>query len=188
MVNYIFDAEQDYFHWLCEMVHIDQLNARYWLLAKDLHRHPFYSIVNHDENRASDGMELREEYLREINYPKYISLDGECSVFEMIIALARRMDFETTDPYSPDEGYDKTSYWFWEMMENLGLIIFSDDVYVEYGGVTQVDNILETMLHREYREDGHYGGLFPLEECSEDQREIEIWYQMCAYLMEREAV
>lgn len=178
------DIEQDYFRWLCEMVHIDQEDKAYWLLAKDLHRIEFYALVAHDENRASDGLELREEYLREINYPKYVDICGECSVFEMMIGLARRMDFETGDPYDFDDSIDRTSFWFWEMIDNLGLIAFDDDSYVEYDGMNNVENIIEKFLERRYGWNGE-GGLFPLNYCREDQREVEIWYQMNQYLNER---
>ena len=184
MASYL-DVEQDYFHWLCELVDIEQENRSYWLIAKDLHRKAFTYIVEHDENRASDGIELREEYLHEVNYPRYVSIDGECSVLEMLIALARRLDFETSDPYDTTDIFDRTSYWFWELMDNLGLIVFSDDVYVEYEGMTQVDRIVDILLNREYEEDGSGGGLFPLNYYSEDQRDVEIWYQMNAYLAER---
>ena len=141
------DVYQDYFQWLCEMVHIDQEDRSYWILAKDLHQHPFYSLIPHDENRASDGLELREDYLHFINYPKYVSIDGECTVFEMLVALARRMDFETSDPYDKDDYNDRTAYWFWEMMDNLGLIVFSDDCYVEYDGMAvAADHLIAFMV------------------------------------------
>lgn len=178
-----FDVNQDYFRWLCDIVHIDQGDRSYWILAKDLHQKEFYSLIAHDENRASDGLELREEYLGSVGYPKYVDIGGECSVFEMLIALARRMDFETSDPYDVHDSTDRTSYWFWEMIDNLGLLPFSDDSYVEYGGMTQVDSILDIFLERGYKWNGQ-GGLFPLSMASEDQRDVEIWYQMAAYLNE----
>lgn len=180
-----FDIEQDYFAWLCEMVHIDQMDISYLALAKDLHHRKFYAIVPHDENRASDGKELREYYLREINYPKYLEIEGECTIFEMLIALARRMDFETNDPYEIDETGDKTTYWFWEMIDNLGLSKFSDDAYYAYGGGREVDKILDKFLERRYSRNGN-GGIFPLEMTKKDQRDVEIWYQMNSYLAEKE--
>ena len=184
-----FAYEQDYFHWLCELVHIDQEDASYWILAKDLYQKEFYSLVPHDENRGYDGIELREEYLRDIGYPKYLTIDGECSVLEMLIGLARRMDFETSDPYDLDNGIDRTAYWFWEMMDNLGLSDFTDDAYAEMKdrAVVYVDWILENLLSRKYEPTGA-GGLFPLSDCHENQCNVEIWYQMNAYLLEKYAL
>lgn len=183
--NLGFDIEQDYFTWLCELIHIDQMETSYLNLARDLHHRKFYSLVDHDENRARDGQELRENYLREINYPKYVDIEGDCSILEMLIALAKRMDFETSNPFDLDGSVDRTTFWFWEMIDNLGLINFSDDVYYQYGGVNKVDKILDRFIQRKYAKDGS-GGLFPLEYPPCDQRNVEIWYQMNSYLSERE--
>lgn len=185
--SYEINDEQEYFNWLCELVHIDQIERTYWLLAKDLYRKDFIALIDHDENRASDGLELREEYLRSISYTGYLDMDRECSVLEMLVALARRMDFETSDPNDPYDTKDSSSYWFWEMIDNLGLLEFDDASYVELEGQTYVDWVLEGFLNRQYAANGE-GGIFPLHGVCEDQREVEIWYQMSAYLMEHRGV
>ena len=180
-----FDVNQDYFHWLCEAVGIEQEDKAYWLLAKDLHRMPFYSLVPHDENRAMDGVMLRDEYLDEINCPKYVRIDLEdCTMLEMLVALAKRMDYETSNPRTE---VNNTAGWFWEMMNNLGLSGFDDAHYVSQNGLLDVDDILKRLVERTYSRDGT-GGLFPLKWASGDQREAEIWFQMNAYLAERDAV
>ena len=185
MINRDFDLKQDYFEWLCSFIHADQEDKSYWLLMKDLYRRVFYSIVPHDENRAGDGLDLREEYVRELMFTKYIEIEGECTVLEMLIGLARRIDFEMTDPYD-DTSTDRTAYWFWEMLDNLGLTAFDDESYVEYGGIVHVDDIINRFLDRDYKRSGE-GGLFPLHKTNKDQRQIEIWYQMAAYLAEKKA-
>lgn len=180
-----FDVNQDYFHWLCELVKVEQEDRSYWLLAKDLHRMPFYSLVPHDENRAMDGVTLREDYLEMVNCPKYVQLDlGECTMLEMIVALAQRINYETEDTH---RDVDRTAMWFWEMIGNLGLGDFTDENYVQENGMVEVDDILEKLVERNYRRSGK-GGLFPLKWPKGDQRKTEIWYQMNAYLMERDAV
>ena len=183
-----FDVEQDYFHWLCEMVHIDMMEASYWLLARDLHHKIFVPLIERDENRAFDGLELREEYLSEMMLPEYCTIDGECTLFEMLIALARRMDFETSNPYDLD-GKDNTAYWFWEMMDNLGLSKYSDDTYADMKdeAISYVDWAMDKLLKRKYEPNGD-GGLFPLKHCHENQCNVEIWYQMHAYLNEQNVV
>lgn len=179
-----YNVNQDYFEWLCDLVNVDQEDKSWWILLKDLHKKQFYSLIPHDENRASDGVELREEFLRDnCWYPKYIEIEGECSVLEMLIGLARRIDFEMSDPYH-DSTCDQTIYWFWEMIDNLGLITFSDDRYADCKGVCYVDEIIDRFLKRDYSWNGE-GGLFPLKNSHEDQRKVEIWYQMNAYLSER---
>lgn len=182
-----FDLKQDYFEWLCQLVHVDQVDRSWWLLMKDLYRRIFFSIIPHDENRAGDGLDLREEYIRDNPWmPDYVEIEGECTVLEMLIGLARRIDFEQSNPYD-DDHTDSTTYWFWEMIDNLGLIVFDDESYVDYGGVKYVDKIIDRFLSRKYKRSGE-GGLFPLRDSRKDQRQVEIWYQMSAYLAEKEAV
>lgn len=178
-----------YFEWLCDMVHVDQEERSYWLMAKDLYNRKFYSLIPHDENRACDGKQLREEYLEEYGYSdRLLDISEECSVLEMLIGLARRMDFETGDPYEFDGDSEKRMvYWFWELIDNLGLLSFDDESYVEFGGMTEVDRIIDNFLERQYASDG-VGGLFPLNNDEIDQRDVEIWYQMSMYLAEMEAV
>ena len=187
--NFGFDIKEDYFNWLCEGVHIDQVERSYLLLARDLHAKKFYAVVPHDENRALDGIELREDYLGEMNLPEYCcaDIDGDCSVFEMLIGLAKRIGFETRNPTDLRMKSDRVGYWFWEMIDNLGLMGFDDESYYELDGEDAVDDILEVLLRREYRSSG-LGGLFPLRRASEDQRDVEIWYQMSAYLNENGSV
>lgn len=184
-----YDMEQDYFHWLCELVNVDRTEDSYWLLARELHDRTFYSLIPHDENRALDGLELREEYLRNCNYPKYLDIKGECSVLEMLIGLARRMDFETSNPYDFEDTRDRTEYWFWQMLENLGLTRYSDGEYafLKDEAMATVDWVIDNLLKRKYEPNGN-GGLFPLEHFHENQCNVEIWYQMAAYLAEREVV
>ena len=185
MMDIGFDVNQDYFHWLCELVNVEQEDRSYWLLAKDLNRMPFYSLVPHDENRAMDGITLREEYLSMVNGPKYLTIDlDECTLLEMLVALAERINYETENA---DREEDHTVGWFWEMIDNLGLSSFSDDNYVRENGVVRVDDILGRLVERGYAINGE-GGLFPLKAPNCDQRKAEIWYQMNAYLLERDAV
>ena len=181
-----FELKQRYFEWLCDLIHVDQGDKSYWILMKDLFRRAFYAIIPHDENRAGDGLELREEFMRNYYYlPEYAEIEGECTVLELLIGLARRMDFETSDPYDDED--DRTVYWFWELIDNLGLIVFDDESYVDCGGIRFVDEIVDRVLERHYKRNGD-GGLFPLQNNKRDQRKVELWYQMSAYLAEREAV
>lgn len=118
--------------------------------------------VSRDKNRASDGIQLRREYFGE-GYPTL-----PCTVLEMLIALAIRIDSE----YTGDPGEPKPGVIFWEMVNNLDL--------------THTNNpgrILDRFMMREYEPSGR-GGLFPLKHPTSDQRYVEIWYQMMSYVME----
>lgn len=169
-------VKQDYFQWLCELIHAGDGEVPYYILAKELHKIEFTWTVPNDDDRAADGRNLRVEYGRDRQY-----LDGPCSVLEMLIALARRIDFELS---SPNESVDYTPKYFWEMISNLGLVEYNDDVYVRLNRQLPLRGIIRTLLDREYCSNG-YGGLFPLNYPGVDQRDEEIWYQMNSYVEEK---
>lgn len=174
-------VKQDYFHWLCDLIHAEDGHATFSLLAQELHTREFVWTIPNDDNRAMDGRGLRERYAYENPYERTKTLDDmPCSVLEMLIALAGRMDFELSDA---NDDTDLTTSYFWEMMDNIGLSSYSDDVFLEIDGPFAVDAIIQALLNREYDGDGE-GGLFPLKHPQEDQRDVELWYQMNAYLEE----
>lgn len=173
-----------YLEWLYRQVAPVRLKnpARtYWSLLKQMHTTQFIWLVPNDDNRIEDGRNLRYEFIRETNCtdedlvdPEWLSL--ECSVLEMMIALSRRLSFEVER-----EPRD----WFWELMKNLEINKHNDALYLENPSVAEeVFQILSALIWRIYREDG-YGGLFPLRDAKQDQRDVEIWYQMSSYLLER---
>lgn len=173
---------RDYFEYLCEKVGIGTVNPSYFCLARDLHATPFTWTVPNDDNRAVDGEQLRLDFRYDCHRNEHIRLpDGPCSIFEMLIALAKRIDFALS---TPDDDRDHTARYFWEMIHNIGLISYNDDDYAELYGKENVRGILEAFLTRDYCSNGE-GGLFPLRYRVGDQREMELWYQMNAYIAER---
>ena len=76
----------------------------------------------------------------------------------------------------PDVG-DRTSKWFWLMMENMGLGFMSDNVFDKDEAIEKIDIFLD----RRYKRNGE-GGLFTIKNPRRDLRKVEIWYQMCWYL------
>lgn len=90
-------------------------------------------------------------------------------MLEMLIALSRRLSFEA-------DGEPRA--WFWHLMRNVRLDAITDDgSYSE----KDVDKILDSIIWRTYEPSGK-GGLFPLRDAKEDQTQIELWYQLAAYL------
>lgn len=173
-----------YFEWLyAEVAPLEDLNPvrTYWNLLRELYSREFLYFVPNDDNRAMDGLELRQEFLFEEdldNDPYWDELP--CSVLEMLVALARRAEFE---------GGSRTEHWFWLFIHNLGLDIFTDEFcdQGDSGWHVMVDiaqTAVETLNSRSYSYTGHDGGLFPLVSPEEDQRDVEIWYQLAAYLRE----
>lgn len=169
-----------YFEWLygqaCS-VKLKNPARSYWNLFRILFKHEFVWIIPNDDNRCEDGKDLRYEFIRSRGEePADIDQDWlhmGCSMLELFIGLARRLAFETNA--EPDE-------WFWELLENIGLNHYSDDVHIPR---RDVEAKLDRVIWRTYRRNGH-GGLFPLQRAREDQRELELWYQLNSYLLERD--
>jgi hypothetical protein len=99
-----------------------------------------------------------------------------CSVLEMIIALAYRLEDQIMD----DEKYgNRTAQWFWNMISSLGLALNYDDRF----DLDMCEEVVDNFLNRKYRPDG-FGGLFTLDNPPEDLRHVDIWTQAMWYLDE----
>lgn len=173
------EIQDDYFHWLCGIVHGDDPDCSFELFLWVLYSSQFYWFVNNDGNRAADGMDLREEFKTKRSYSNYSSIEGPCTVLEMLIGLALRIDGEIM--WNPSKG-NRTVSWFWEMIRNLKLGGF-DDEHIDVRDVPYIERKLDIFMKRNYSERGK-GGLFPLKKGCEDQRNVEIWYQMNSYFEE----
>ena len=133
-----------------------------------------WSVAN-DDNRAQDGLSLRNSYFKYApNRP-----NEPCSVLEMMVALAHRIETDIT--YDPLKG-DSTGIWFMQMLINLGLNGYIDALWDADKHVNTL-LIVDNLLDRRYEYSGN-GGLFPLKYPMEDQRNVEIWGQMASFLYE----
>lgn len=144
----------------------------YWRLFRQLFSTEFAWFVPNDDNRAEDGRELRHEWAAETGYrpdPEWLSLG--CSFLELLIGLARRLEFEA--------GRD-VPFWFWQLIDNVGLTGFNDRARFTD---EEVDDRTSAVIWRTYDRNGN-GGLFPLREAHKDQRKVEIWYQLSEYLLQ----
>lgn len=166
-----------YFDFLCSLV---GRSEEYSLLLSKLQRIEFYSLIPNDDNRVADGLYLRSLFSDEVGQNWPTSSSESCSVLEMLIGLARRLEFETAQ-----SKWEKTvSEWFWILIDNLGLISCTDVVYNTNESVEDsIDLVVNTMISREYDSNGN-GGLFPIKDSHKDQRRMEIWYQMTDYILE----
>ena len=164
-----------YFEWMYNIVCGDRFpkSISYRKLLKHLHDTEFIFFISRDANRAEDGVNLRYRFAYETGYPE-VFLGGPCSVLEMIIALAIRIEETIMD--DPVVG-NRTGQWVWGMINNLELGHMDD---ARYNG-SYVEDILIRFLNRYYEPDGR-GGLFTIKNCRDDLRDVELWYQACWYL------
>lgn len=168
-----------YFQWLYSQVgdpRINNPNRTYWKLLLQLYKKEFIWLVPNDDNRIEDGKELRFEFVDAAGLQD-VDLDWVrlgCSMLELLIGLSRRLAFEA-------EGEPRD--WFWHLIENLGFIQLPDARWKDYFE-NGVDAQLDQVIYRTYEPDGH-GGLFPLNHTQNDQRKVELWYQLSEYVLER---
>jgi hypothetical protein len=168
-----------YFTWLYSQVGVVgrmPASRSHWHVLKLLYTKEFVWFVPNDDNRAEDGRELRTEFLETQQID--VSEDSHwmrlgCDMFELLLGVSRRLAFETDGT---------TREWFWVLMANLELDQYTDNTDVPEDVVNEV---LEVLIWRNYSPDGS-GGLFPLRRPIEDQRSVELWYQLSSYLQERE--
>jgi len=165
-----------YLEWLIFLVcQDDRERESYQSLFQYLLECEFDPRIHNDENRASDGLNLRTIFEDETGYS--CEKFGPCSVLEMLVALAIRCENDIM--YDPDEG-DRTAIWFWEMMDNMGLSRMDKWRFDR----RKVNLIVRKLNDRTYDEDG-YGGPFYIAGFDRDMRKIELWYQMNFWLTSR---
>ena len=178
------NVKVSYFAWLLDKIDSENRDDRYLVLLDILHSKEFYWLISNDDNRLQDGKELRITFSEEIGIKNIKSLNNPCSVLEMLVALMFRFDDTMPEPENKKEKKERPSKWFWEMLDNCGLTKYTDEYMTQKDRRIEVDEILNKVLSREYAKDGT-GGLFPLKDAEVDQRKVEIWYQMNAYVMEK---
>jgi hypothetical protein len=143
-----------------------------------LHKKEFVWFIPNDDNRIADAKILREEFFDTVPNWEYDENWEHlyCSMLEMLIALSKRISFI--------EGRLSSSDWFWIMIENVCFFDCSDEAYENDPSISlRVDEILDRIIWRTYSYNGD-GGLFPLRDPPNDQRRVEIWYQMNYFLIE----
>jgi hypothetical protein len=131
--------------------------------------------VPNDDNRVADGTGLRNVYRHELGYESVedLHLDNlKPSVLEVVVGLSIRLAFQTSR---------LADACAWELLKNLEFDRFYDPIGPRKANALRVKLIM--LVQRRYYYNGE-GGFFPLNDPKEDQRKVEIWYQMAAYINE----
>lgn len=169
--------DERYLDWLYGQVCFveDNPSHSYGMLFHHLYTTKYLWLIPNDDNRDADGKDLRFEFLEEEGIPDHRRdtywLEVECSMLEFLVALARRFAFEADGTVAER---------FMELLENLELDQYNDEAEVD---PEAIDEILYRLNWRKYHYNGG-GGLFPLRQPERDQRRVEVWYQMSAYILE----
>ena len=166
-----------YFNWLVSKVvrtDVSSPSNTYDVLLRTMHSTEFAWLIQGDDNRAADGKDLRTDFLLVAEIPDNPDWRNyPCSFLEMLIALCKRAEYDT------DISVDA---WFWRIVDNLGMAECNDASRVS---PDEIQPFLDDVIFRQYEPDGQ-GGMFPMHNPPEDQRNVEIWYQFCEYLVDLE--
>ena len=149
----------------------------YWSLLRLLFKARFTRGVGNDDNRWRDGIDLRDEFIIDCNIEDVdpFWMQEDCSMLEMMIAFARRASYSS---------YGEPFEWFWRFLRNLELHEMNDKEFTSRCE-RMVQEAVDRINNRNYDRNG-VGGLFPLRGRCDDQRKVELWHQMHAYLLENE--
>lgn len=169
-----------YFEWLCNLVTSGNhtIWKRYTKLLRYLYNKKFYWSIPMDENRYYDALSLREDFLDDFIDIRPVTIEESeesfgkgCNVLEVLAALSRRAVYDVIG----DESCGSESDWFWTMLGNLRLDIFSNKDF-DY---EMADKVVDIFLSRKYEPNGD-GNIFIIDD-RRDLRTVEIWCQLCWY-------
>ena len=172
----------EYFKWMYHLVCTDKHynNLSYDKLLRYLDNVAFVPMIDMDDNRRHDGIDFRYQFgyengISDADIHTYLDV-RECSVLEMMIALAYRVESQIMDNYIYG---NRTGQWFWTMIVSLGLGSMDDKRF----DPLYVQRVVDNFLSRKFEPNGK-GSLFTLENPRRDLRDVDIWCQFMWYLSE----
>lgn len=180
-----FQVQHTYQEWLESLVGTEWYGLPYTLLLERLFRTEYFWTVPNDENRAADGLALREEFVE--YFPHFFgdeALVGPPCVMEVLVALARRVDFEVA---SLEDSGMKVVPIFWKMLENLKLLGFHDERF-SWWEIAKIDEILMGWMENSiFKVEGRVVWFSPFwnENPDFDPQKTEIWAQMHRFLTKK---
>lgn len=163
--------ENEYLRWIFDVID----GWDYSCMLKQLHTIEFYSDIWLDENLIDDVESFRDRMGRDYDGPR-----GGPTVLEIFVVLADKCEDKIM--HNPDFG-NRTSDWFWAMMDNLGLGRY-DDVHYNSNSSEKVSDIIDIFLEKDYEYDGTCGGAFPCKDPPKDMRNTALWEQLNYWLNE----
>lgn len=176
------DLDYLYYVWLLKNVCDIEEISDYECLFKHLFNEEFRFLMDLDENCAIYGLELRELFLENSVVGRIYMENGQdfsnefCSILELLVSLAMHMESEIM---SNDSYGDRTSLWFWDMIESLGLKKYENERF----DAIEIDAKLDIFMDRRHSKTGK-GGLFTIKNSKIDMRNVDIWAQAMKYLSE----
>lgn len=179
------EIKSRYYEWMYSVAVPKSMGPHYHALMQRLNRTMYWYIKALDQNRATDGVMLRYKFVqlglkksvdRAFDIVSRVFGEDPPSVLEVLVALAIRCE---TSIMSNGET-NRTAEWFWNMIVSLDLHNMDNRGFDE----AYVNMCVNGWLLELYNTDGS-GGLFTLTNPKDiDMRQLDIWKQMNAWLIE----
>ena len=176
-----------YYKWLCGELGINPKRQGVESICAMMMVSPFVAHVEEDKNIIESALYSRRNFVRnqkaDVKREFYRAM-GDCSVLEILVILIRDMSYKLlgNELASSNQGA-----LFFELIDNLGLGWINDEAFSkdEHGCREYIEDILYQFVGRNYAENGDDGGLFPLDNPPDDMREMGLFRQLDAYLIEK---
>ena len=144
-----FVKDQEYIRWIC-----DQLGLRVtkWRgMISTLNKIPYRWSIDTDENRAVEGINLRNDYFKERGFNRVDTDSRDCTVLEMLVSLANRLNFD----YVGYPGDEKNGRIFIDFCKNLGIVSAESNENQCYSGdFEDISENIDRWLDGNFEENG----------------------------------
>ena len=179
------EIKKEYIDYLMDRIGLEKDgDDGYYDFCRKMLDSDFVPLVDMDSNRCCECLGLRADFEEAGHEYGADMLDfllaDNGTMMELLCVMAEKMQYEMAD----SQYEASVRKWFVELLGNCGLDRFArNEDFKKEGAGQEIDDILYTVIFRDYGWDGE-GGLFPLFLAQRDQRRLELVAQMNDYLAE----
>ena len=176
-----------YHDWLFDRIGVNPEDHEIECLCGLLLVLPFEAVLKEDGNIIESALYLRRTFIRDYDADekrRFYQSMGPCSILEMLCVLLEKMSYMLIEnPLASSE----QGALFFELIDNLELGWINDRSFQQNPEWCNdyIEEAIQTFTYRDYDENGQNGGLFPVEHAPFDMREVGLYQQMDAYLIEK---
>lgn len=176
---------EEYYRWLISLISppptLTTYIHRYGMLLFELWRREFawFDAYEGEESRAMDGKTLRDQFIMDFDRTPDAVPQGPCTVLEMLIAFALRIDTQVHDWRLGNRPWE----WIEMFIDNLGLGELVDCHINPVRDAGYINARLETWMAHDIGRKGE-GGLFRFKKPLLTIGNLDNWAQMNRWIIE----
>lgn len=175
----------EYYTWLISLIdppkQVVSSIRQHGMLLFELWKREFYWFDSHanEEARAMDGKTLRDQFLMDFDMTPNKVPQGPCTVLEMLIAFALRIDTQVHDWRLGNRPWE----WIEMFVNNLGFCDLIDQDINPVRDAGYINARLETWMTHQLGQRGE-GGLFRFKRPILTINDMDNWAQMNRWIIE----